>query len=166
MELADISIKPIGIINTPFEKTEGMPIQPEGAEGIKGEIHILPEYEEGLKDIEGFSYITLLFHLHKVKDVKLTVIPFLDDKPRGVFATRAPIRPNRIGVSTVKLIKRKERILYVENVDMLNMTPIIDIKPYVPEFDSYHDCSKAKTGWYEKSKGQAKHKKSDNRFDN
>jgi tRNA-Thr(GGU) m(6)t(6)A37 methyltransferase TsaA len=152
----------IGVIHSPFKVTEGMPIQPSGAESVKGTIEIHPQYVEGLKDIEGFSHIILLYHFHRRKDTKLTVIPFLDSQPHGVFATRAPSRPNPIGISTVKLIKIEKNILHIENVDILDGTPLLDIKPHVPEFDQ---STTVKIGWLEDAKGKVKGKKSDSRFD-
>jgi len=139
-----------------------MPIQPSGAESIRGTIHILPEYSEGLKDLEGFSHIVLLYHFHLSQDTKLTVIPFMDSQARGVFSTRAPSRPNPIGLSIVKLRKIKGNILDIENVDILDGTPLLDIKPYVPEFDQY---PADRIGWLEQVRGTVRGKKSDNRFD-
>jgi tRNA-Thr(GGU) m(6)t(6)A37 methyltransferase TsaA len=152
----------IGIIHSPFKSIKGMPIQPAGAESSRGTIDVYPEYSEGLKDLEGFSHIVLLYHFHRKKDTKLSVIPFMDTRPHGVFATRAPSRPNPIGVSVVKLRKIRGNILEIENVDILDGTPLLDIKPYVPEFDQY---PADKIGWLEKAKGKVKGKKSDGRFD-
>lgn len=151
----------IGAIRTPFKDTEGMPIQPSGAKGIRGTVEVFPEFAEGLKDLDGFSHITLVYHLHKAKGAKLTVIPFMDTKPRGVFATRAPRRPNPIGLSTVKLLKVDGNILHIENVDILDGTPLLDIKPYVPEFDREDEY---RVGWLEKARKQVREKKSDDRF--
>jgi len=152
----------IGTIHSPFKTTRGMPIQPSGAESIKGTIHIHPEYSEGLRDLEGFSHIVLLYHFHRSQDTKLTVIPFMDSRPRGIFSTRAPSRPNPIGFSIVKLIKIKGNILDIENVDILDGTPLLDIKPYVPEFDQY---PADRIGWLGQARGIVKGKKSNNRFD-
>jgi len=121
-----------------------------------------PEYSEGLKDLEGFSHIVLLYHFHRSQDTKLTVIPFMDSRPHGVFSTRAPSRPNPIGFSVVKLIKIKGNILDIENVDILDGTPLLDIKPYVPEFDQY---PADRIGWLGQARGIVKGKKSNNRFD-
>ena len=112
-----------------------MPIQPTGAKGIQGTVEILPEFQAGLNDLEGFSHIILLYHLHRSEGFKLTVTPFLDDQPRGLFATRAPKRPNSIGLSVVKLVRQEENILHIENVDILDGTPLLDIKPYIPVFE-------------------------------
>jgi tRNA-Thr(GGU) m(6)t(6)A37 methyltransferase TsaA len=154
--------RPIGIIHAPFETTQGMPIQPAGAQSICGTIDIYPEFAPGLKDLDGFSHIILLYHFHRSKKTKLEVIPFLDSKPRGIFATRASSRPNPIGISMVKLVKIERNTLHIENVDILDGTPLLDIKPYVPEFDQY---PVEKIGWLEKAKERVVNKKSDDRFD-
>ena len=121
-----IEYEPIGIIHTPFTDLEGMPIQPAGASGGKGTVEILPEYAEGLADLDGFSHIVLLYHFHRSTGFKLRVTPFLDDQPRGLFATRAPKRPNPIGLSVVKLVKVEGPVVRVENVDVLDGTPLLD----------------------------------------
>jgi tRNA-Thr(GGU) m(6)t(6)A37 methyltransferase TsaA len=157
----EIVFRPIGKIISPFRSIKEMPIQPAGAKGIQGKVIIFPEFAEGLKDIDGFSHIILLYHFHRVKKLKLTVIPFLDSKPRGVFATRAPKRPNPIGLSVVRLIDRKNNILNIENVDILDGTPLLDIKPYVPEFDH---CNAIEIGWLKNVIQGAGKKKSDDRF--
>ena len=131
----EIKYKPIGIIHTPHEEAEGTPIQPKGAKGIKGEVEVYPEYEEGLKDLEGFSHIILLFHCHLSGDYALRQKPYMDDEEHGIFAMRGPSRPNPIGLSIVKLNDVKGNILEIENVDIVDETPLLDIKPYVPEFD-------------------------------
>ena len=150
----------IGIIHTPFTRLEGMPIQPAGAKGVKGTIELKPEYIKGLKDIEGFSHIILIFHFHLSTGFSLEVIPFMDDKLHGVFTTKAPHRPNPIGLSTVRLIKVVKNILHIEDVDMINGTPLLDIKPFVPKFDN-RICEK--TGWLTEKKYLSKIK-SDKRF--
>lgn len=156
-----IHFNSIGTIHTPHKKTAGMPIQPSGAKGVKGTIKIKPEYADGLKDLEGFSHIILIYHFHKSKNFKLVATPFLDSEKHGVFSTRAPNRPNPVGLSIVKLLKIESNILYIENVDILDKTPVIDIKPYVPEFDK---PSSVRTGWLENKKGKVIFKKSDDRF--
>jgi tRNA-Thr(GGU) m(6)t(6)A37 methyltransferase TsaA len=138
-----------------------MPIQPTGASGIQGTVEVFPEFTEGLKDLEGFSHIILLYHFHRVQEVKLVVTPFMDFQPRGVFATRAPKRPNPIGLSIVKLLGIEQNTLHIENVDILDGTPLLDIKPYVPEFD-HHPADRV--GWLEQAKGRVQSKKSDGRF--
>jgi len=129
-----VGYHPIGVIRTPHTDSAKTPIQPRYARGIEGTIEIDPAYEAGLKDLEGFSHIILLFHLHRAKPPHLTVIPFMEDNPRGVFATRSPTRPNPIGLSVVRLLRREGRILYVADVDILDGTPLLDIKPYIERF--------------------------------
>ncbi len=156
-----VTYRPIGVIHTPFKDREGMPIQATGATGIRGFIKIKTEYVGGLKDLEEFSHVILIYDFHLSKDYSLNVTPFLDDQPHGVFATRAPKRPNSIGLSIVKLNKIKGDVLDIENVDMVDGTLLLDIKPYVPEFDVQKDV---KTGWLAKADKQIKGKKSDRRF--
>jgi tRNA-Thr(GGU) m(6)t(6)A37 methyltransferase TsaA len=157
----EISYRSIGTIRSPFEDIAGMPIQPSGAKGVEGTIEIFPEFADGLQDLEGFSHIILIFHFHKVTASNLQVTPFLDTTKRGVLATRSPKRPNPIGLSIVKLNHRADNILYVENIDILDGTPLLDIKPYVPEFD---EQTVERLGWLEDAKGKVKHKRSDDRF--
>jgi len=130
-----IVYKPIGIIHTPFKQPKGTPIQPISAKGVKGYVEVFPEYAKGLKDIEGFSHIFLIYHFHLVKGSSLVVKPYMDKELRGIFATRAPCRPNPIGISVVRLIKVEGNILHVQDVDIVDGTPLLDIKPYVPAFD-------------------------------
>ena len=156
-----ISYQPIGIIHSPFKNVEGVPIQPTGAAGIQGSAEILPELAEGLKDLDGFSHIILLYHFHRVQESKLTVTPFLNSQPRGVFATRAPTRPNPVGLSVVRLLSIDRNILHIENVDIIDRTPLLDIKPYVPEFDQ-HPADRV--GWLEKARREVRSKKSNGRF--
>lgn len=157
----NIEYTPIGIIHSPFSELEGMPIQPTGAVGIKGTVGVFPEYRDGLKDIDGFSHIILLYHFHCSKDFKLQIVPFLDTSPRGVFATRAPRRPNSLGLSVVKLLGIEGRILHIENVDILDNTPLLDIKPHVPEFDNQ---TGVRTGWLEGVGEAVSRMRSDGRF--
>jgi len=130
------TISSIGTIETPFNDLKGMPIQPSGAAEVQGTIVLEKEYEQGLSDLEGFSHIILLYFFHQSKGYNLMVKPFLDDQKRGLFSTRAPKRPNPIGLSIVRLIKREGNRLSIEGIDVLNGTPLIDIKPYVPGFDT------------------------------
>ena len=157
----EIKYRPIGIIHSPFADIEGMPIQPKGASNIQGTIEIFPEFAKGLKDLIGFSHIILLYHFHQVKGSKLIVTPFMDSRSHGVFATRAPKRPNPIGLSIVKLISIEQNILDIKNVDVIDGTPLLDIKPYVPEFDQHKADH---IGWLEQAKGKIQSKKSDGRF--
>lgn len=153
----------IGIIHSQFKDLEGMPIQPIGARGIKGEIQLNEEYKEGLNDLEGFSHIILIYYLHLSNGYSLEVKPFLDTEKRGIFATRAPKRPNPIGVSVVRLEKIKGTKIYISDVDIVDGTPLLDIKPYIPNFDK-HDDDEIKIGWFENKHHKAVEKKSDRRF--
>jgi len=153
--------RPIGVIRTPFDNVAGMPIQPSGARGVRGTILIEPEFSEGLADLDGFSRIILIYALHMSSGYSLRVTPFLDTTPRGVFATRSPRRPNAIGISTVNLTAIDGSVLSVEDVDMVNGTPLLDIKPYVPEFDAY---TGGRCGWLEHIAKNACHTRSDDRF--
>ncbi|MBN2272921.1 MAG: tRNA (N6-threonylcarbamoyladenosine(37)-N6)-methyltransferase TrmO [Bacteroidales bacterium] len=157
-----IVFKPIGVIHTPYDNTGDMPIQPPAGKGIKGMVEVYPEYADGLKDLDGFSHIILLYQFHLSKGFQLEVRPFLDDKKRGLFSTRAPRRPNSIGLSVVRLCSVEKNILYIENVDMVNNTPLLDIKPYVPDFEKIEDI---KTGWLSAVKHKLLKMKSDDRFD-
>ncbi len=162
--MEEIIIKPIGIIHTPHKEIKNMPIQPMAADEIKGYIELLPEYVKGLKDLEGFSHITLIYHFHKIKGYELQVVPFMDTEKRGIFSCKAPKRPNAIGTSTVKLISIEENILHIEQVDMLDGTPLIDIKPFFPKYDNRENVS---IGWLEKSKNIPLQKmRADERFKN
>ena len=136
--------QPIGLIHTPHKTIEGTPIQPTGGKGVEGIIEVYPEYTDGLSDLAGFSHIFLLYHFHLSKKYSLRVKPFLDDQERGLFATRAPSRPNPIGLSVVRLIDVANGKLRIQDVDIVDGTPLLDIKPYVPEFDV---CKVDKTGW-------------------
>ncbi|MBO8174689.1 MAG: tRNA (N6-threonylcarbamoyladenosine(37)-N6)-methyltransferase TrmO [Thermococcus sp.] len=130
-----ICYKPIGIIHTPFKEPRGVPIQPSAARGIEGKVEVFPEYVRGLKDLEGFSHVILIYHFHLAKPSSLLVKPYMDDEYHGVFATRAPSRPNPIGLSIVRLVRVEGNILHVRDVDIVDGTPLLDIKPYVPDFD-------------------------------
>ncbi|GEM_PF-246907 len=158
---SEIVYRPIGIIHTPFKEPRGVPIQPKYAKGIRGTVEVFPEYAEGLQDIEGFSHIILIYHFHLAKRKSLKVVPFLDTKPRGIFATRAPRRPNPIGVSVVRLLKVEGNILHVENVDIVDGTPLLDIKPYVPEFDA---AENVRIGWLEERVKRGRLARDDGRF--
>ena len=159
--MQNINLKPIGIIHSPFKKPQGTPIQPTAAKKIKGFIEVFQEFKEGLKDLKGFSHLILIYHFHLISSFKLIVKPFMDNNEHGVFATRAPARPNPIGLSVVKLVKIEDRILHIENVDIVDGTPLLDIKPYVPEFDLKDNV---KTGWLEKNVQKLKKSKDDGRF--
>ena len=161
LQKMEIKYRPIGLVHTPFKQIEGMPIQPSGAAQIQGSVEIFPEFADGLQDIENFSHLILLYHFHRTQAPKLMVTPFLDSRPHGIFATRAPTRPNPIGLSIVRLLQREGNILQIENVDLLDGTPVLDIKPYVPEFDQ-HPANRI--GWLEQARAQVRAKRSDDRF--
>ena len=140
----ELVMKPIGILHSPFTDKNQTPIQSTRSQ-VSGYVEVFPEFAEGLKDLEGFSHIILLYIFHQSDGYTLQVKPFLDDRLRGLFATRHPCRPNPIGLSIVRLLTRRGNILNVEGVDMLDGTPLLDIKPFVPEFDVR---TNVKTGWY------------------
>ncbi len=146
-------IEPIGIIRTPFTSKDKIPIQA-GKSDVIAEFEVFPEYSLGLDSLDGFSHIILLYWFHKSKSPKLKITPFLDTEERGLFSTRAPSRPNPIGLSIVKLIQVLDNIVTFQGADMLNDTPLIDIKPYVPEFDIQLDAT---SGWLTDSLSADKH---------
>jgi tRNA-Thr(GGU) m(6)t(6)A37 methyltransferase TsaA len=130
-----ITYTPIGIVHTPYTTPVGMPVQTVAAAGVAGTIELDPEWAAGLKDLAAFSHLILVTHLHQVSGYSLEVVPFLDDRPHGVFATRSPRRPNPIGLSIVRLVDITGCTLHVEDVDMVDGTPLLDIKPFVPALD-------------------------------
>lgn len=132
---APIALRPIGVVRSRFATPEGVPIQTAGAPEETAAIEIHAEFAPGLRDIEGFDYLIVLTHLHLCTQERLEVVPFLDDQSHGVFATRAPARPNRIGLSIVQLLAVQGRVLQFAGNDMVDGTPVLDIKPYVPRFD-------------------------------
>jgi len=143
----EIILKPIGIINTPYKEPKGMPIQGKFKRGVTGTARIFLEYKAGLKDTEGFSHVILIYHFNCSKEEKLTGRPFLEDVEHGIFAIRSPHRPNHIGFSIVKIERVKGTTITFSEVDILDGTPLLDIKPYVKYFDSR---SKVKNGWIDK----------------
>jgi tRNA-Thr(GGU) m(6)t(6)A37 methyltransferase TsaA len=151
----------IGTIHTPFKEIADMPIQPSAAVGACAEIEVNREWSEGLKDLDGFSHIFVIYQFHRVSKKTLIVTPFLDSQPHGIFATRAPTRPNPIGLSVLTLTGITDNILRVENVDILDGTPILDIKPYIPAFDQPENV---RTGWLQKNGETISTSRSDNRF--
>lgn len=159
--MEEIRYRPIGIIRSPYKETEGTPIQPTGAKGVAGTVEVIPECVEGLKDLDGFSHIILIYHFHLAKGYSLTVKPFLDETPRGLFATRAPKRPNAVGFSIVKLVKIDGATLYIEDVDIVDSTPLLDIKPYVPAFDWREG---ERIGWLADKAGKVTEAEADRRF--
>jgi len=139
-----VTYRPIGVIRSPYTVPSETPIQPVYAEGTKGRAEILPEFADGLRDLEGFSHVVLIYHFHRAAGVRLRVKPFLEDVAHGVFATRAPCRPNPIGFSLVRLLGRDAAVLHLEDVDVLDGTPLLDVKPYVDRFDHREDV---RCGW-------------------
>ena len=157
----EIILSPIGIIHSPYKSIEDVPIQSKAAKGIKGRVELKPQYQEGLKDLEGFSHIYLIFNFHLSSGYDLTVKPFLDNTYRGLFSTRAPRRPAQIGLSVVKLIRIEGNILNIEDIDMVDGTPLLDIKPYIPKFDNR---TKVRIGWLTDKIDKMDQLKSDGRF--
>ena len=140
-----MEIVPIGRIHTPFQSKSDTPIQPFRSQAVAS-VEVFEEYAEGLSDTEGFSHIILLYVFHRSSSYQLTVKPFLEDQPRGLFATRYPARPNQIGLSVVRLLRREENVLFTEGIDVLDGTPLLDIKPYVPDFGARDNV---RIGWLE-----------------
>jgi tRNA-Thr(GGU) m(6)t(6)A37 methyltransferase TsaA len=139
------TMRPIGIIHTPFTKKSEVPIQASRSQA-RGEVEVYPDFAKGLQDLEGFSHIFLLYVFHGSSGYALRVKPYLDIQERGLFATRYPARPNPIGFSVVRLLSLRGNTLDVEGLDVLDGTPLLDIKPYVPEFDVHQATH---TGWHE-----------------
>ena len=157
-----VKFKIIGTIHTPHTTIENIPIQPVGGKEYRGVIEILPELTDALQDLDGFSHIILLFHFHKTKGYKLKVKPFMDDAEHGLFATRTPKRPSPIGLSTVKILKIEGNKIYFEGADMLDGTPLIDLKPFYTKFDNRPD---AICGWLDKKDEKVvRNMRSDDRF--
>ena len=142
--MQEIVLKPIGVIRSEHTKPDKTPIQPVFAEGIPGRVEVFEDYEPGLEGIEGFSHIYLIYLFDRAGTPRLSVVPYLSDSERGVFATRSPHRPNRLGMSLVRLLRREGRTLHVEDVDVLDGTPLLDIKPYIGRFDRREQ---ARSGW-------------------
>jgi len=159
--MSEITYRPIGVIRTPFKEPKGTPIQPTGATGIKGTVQVEPEYREGLKDIDGFSHLILLYHFHLTEGYSLRVQPYLDKERHGMFATRIPGRPNPIGLSVVRLVGVEGCTLHIEDVDIIDGTPLLDIKPYVPAFDMRETDQ---IGWLAGRSKNVRHTKSDGRL--
>lgn len=152
----------IGFVRSPHVRAEGAPIQPAGARGVAGRIELLPEFAPGLADLEGFSHLFVLYHFHHSRGFDLSVTPFLDGDPHGVFATRAPRRPNPIGLSVLRLDRIEGHVIHLLDVDILDGTPVLDVKPYVPAFDTPEGESRA--GWLQTTGQGARHARADARF--
>ena len=162
MESENIVLDIIGRIKTPWLTLENMPIQPTGAKAVKGVIELLPKYCDGLKGIEDFSHLILIYQLHLVTEPQLEVIPFMDTEPKGIFATRSPKRPNKIGISTVEIEKVEGNKIHIFDVDMIHNSPLLDIKPFFEDFDNRFNTKK---GWLaNKTNIDKQHFKSDDRF--
>jgi len=157
----EIKYKPIGVIHSPFKEPKGTPIQPAGAKGTNGTVEIFPEYAEGLKDIEGFSHIILLYHFHLSKGSTLIAKPYMDNEMHGVFAMRGPSRLNPIGMSVVCLVKVEGNMLHIQDVDIVDGAPLLDVKPYIPEFDIREV---ERIGWLEKNVHKLSASKDNGRF--
>lgn len=142
--MTDIEISIVGIIHSSFTTKESCPIQPLYSSGAVGRVEVFKEYEAGLKDVETFSHIYLLYFFDRAGKVELVRETFLDDASHGIYASRHPCRPNGIGMSIVKLLRRENNVLTVEGIDVLDQTPLIDIKPYIPRFDIMESAS---DGW-------------------
>ena len=156
-----MEIQPIGMIHTPFAELANMPIQPAGAAAVEGWVELEPALAPGLCDLAGFSHIYLIYHFHQATRSELTVVPYLDTTPRGVFATRSPLRPAHIGLSVVELLAVDGHRLRVRGVDMLDGTPLLDIKPYIEAFDHRPG---ARAGWMQQSAAAIAATRSDERF--
>jgi tRNA-Thr(GGU) m(6)t(6)A37 methyltransferase TsaA len=156
-----MELTPIGVVHSPFTSQPGTPIQPAlaGPDAI-GTVEVHEPFAEGLADLEGFERVWLIYWCHQAGPVRMTVIPYLDTQPRGLFATRAPSRPNPIGISPVRLLKREGRILHVADLDVLDGTPVLDIKPYSKRFDHF---DVARNGWLDHVATRRGHK-ADARF--
>jgi tRNA-Thr(GGU) m(6)t(6)A37 methyltransferase TsaA len=143
--LEAITYTPIGVVHSPFTTLEGMPLQTVAAQGVRGSVEFAPAFRAGVKDLEAFSHLILLTHLHRMTGYALEVTPYLDDHAHGVFATRSPRRPNPLGLSVVRLLTVEDGTLLIEDVDILDGAPVLDIKPYVPAFDARETD---RIGWY------------------
>jgi tRNA-Thr(GGU) m(6)t(6)A37 methyltransferase TsaA len=159
--MKEIVYKPIGVIHSPFKVPRDVPIQSAAAKIVTGSVEVYPEYMDGLTDLEGFSHLILIYHFHLAQKCSLLVKPFLDEKLHGVFSTRAPSRPNSIGISVVRLTKVEKNLLGIKDVDILDGTPLLDIKPYVPEFDQR---KAERIGWLKKNVSNMHSKRDDGRF--
>ena len=155
------TVKPIGVIHSPFKEARGVPIQASVARDVEGVVEVYTEYVDGLKDLDGFSHIILVYYFHLVKRYSLLVKPYLDKDLRGLFSTRAPSRPNPIGLSVVRSTEVEDSILRIRDVDIVDGTPLLDIKPYIPEFDTREDV---RIGWLEKRIHRLSKTKDDGRF--
>ncbi len=156
-----LAVETIGTIHSPFQQLEGMPVQPLGSGCAEGRVVVEERFAEGLRDLDGFSHIYLVYQFHKAARTRLQVVPYMDTQVRGVFATRSPLRPARIGISVVELLSVAGNVLTVRGLDVLDGTPLIDIKPYVPQFDCW---PQAACGWMKASRAEVERRRADDRF--
>jgi tRNA-Thr(GGU) m(6)t(6)A37 methyltransferase TsaA len=156
-----VQLETIGTIHSPFKKLENMPVQSLGAQCGEGTVVVDERFAEGLKDLDGFSHVYLVYHFHKVTRTELQVVPYMDTLIRGVFATRSPLRPSHIGISVVELLNLSGNTLTVRGLDVLDSTPLLDIKPYIPQFDCWQNAT---SGWMKASRLDVEQRRSDNRF--
>lgn len=161
LETATVSSRPVGFVRSRFTSVQGMPIQTAAASEEEAVLEVVPKFEDALLGIDGFEYLILITHLHRGEREPLRVTPFLDDQEHGVFATRAPARPNRLGLSIVRLQRREGLRLFFSGNDMLDQTPVLDIKPFVPEFDNRQT---SRVGWYASRIENLQHTRSDDRM--
>ena len=159
--MKEVVYRPIGVVHSPFNAPQDVPIQAAAAEGVKGSVEVAREYAEGLRDVEGFSHLILVYHCHLAQSYSLLVKPYIDDRLHGVFATRAPSRPNPVGVSIVRLTKLEKNVLHIQDVDIIDGTPLLDIKPFVPQFDQREA---EKIGWLTGKIDKMHSAKDDGRF--
>jgi len=159
-----IEFRPIGIIHSEFKEPKEMPIQPIGGKNIKATVEIFPEFAAGLQDLGGFSHIVLIYQFHLSESFKLRVFPFMENEFHGVFATRAPHRPNQIGISIVRLEKIENNILTIANVDIVDGTPLLDLKPFVKEFDCFDLDENYRVGWLQNRVKNTANHRADERF--
>ena len=145
-----LELTSIGVIHSPHRVAEGTPIQPRWAAGIEGTVEVFPEFAPGLRDLDGFDRVWLVYWFDRARAAQLEVVPYLDTQTRGIFATRAPSRPNAIGLSCVRLLAVEGRVLRVADLDMLDGTPLLDIKPFVPDYDVF---LAERVGWYAHARG-------------
>lgn len=158
-----LTLRPIGIIHSPFNAQSGTPIQSVFTRRERATVEVFEEFAPGLKDVEGFDYLILVYGFHLSKEYDLEVIPYMDSVKRGLFATRAPRRPNPIGLSVVRLVERQGRRLIIEQFDMLDDTPLYDIKPYVPLFDGGREG--CRVGWLKDRARREESRRADDRFE-
>ena len=156
-----LTYEPIGVVRSPFTECAGMPLQPPAAPEVEGRIELEPDYVPGLLDLDGFSHVWVLAHLHRAAEVDLQIVPFLDTELRGVFATRSPGRPNPISISVFRLLGVDGASIRVAGVDLLDGTPVLDVKPYVPRFDMRQPT---RIGWFEGRDADVEWRRADDRF--